>query len=111
MFRDDLTKKVIEYMDSIDELQGQIPSVMLIDFVVEKYKQHRNYPLTATDEAIEDDLYNHISTIAMAVVDMYSKMGAEGETSHTENGVTRKYESAYISTSIFIDVLPYVNIF
>lgn len=110
MFRDDLTKKVTEYMDSIDELKGQIPSSMLIDFVVEKYIQHRNYPSYVKSEAIDDDLYSHISTIAMAVIDMYSKMGAEGEISHSENGVTRQYESAYISTSIFIDVLPYVNI-
>lgn len=110
MFNEDLRNKVIEYMDSIDDFKGQIPSVMLIDFVVEKYKQHRNYPLYTKDDAINDDLYSHISTIAMAVVDMYAKMGAEGEKSHSENGVTRQYESAYISTSIFIDVLPYVNI-
>lgn len=110
MFIDDLTLKITDYMDSIDEFKGQVPNVMLIDFVIEKYKQHRNYPLHTAEEVIENDLYNHISTIAMAVVDMYSKMGAEGELSHTENGVSRKYESAYISSSIFIDVLPYVNI-
>lgn len=110
MFKDDLTKKVSEYMDSIDDFKGQIPSVMLIDFVVEKFMQHRNYPLSFKDEDIENDLYSHLSTIAMAVVDMYSKLGAEGEKSHTENGVTRQYETAYISASIFIDVLPYVNI-
>lgn len=111
MFIKDLTNKVTEYMDSIDELKGQIPSVMLIDFVVEKYKQHRNFPYAMTDDVIEQDLYNHMSTIAMAVVDLYSKLGAEGEISHTENGVTRQYENAYVSTSIFNDVLPYVNIF
>lgn len=110
MFTTDLTTKVQTYINSIDELAGQTPSPMLIDFVVEKFKQHRNYPLHFTDSIIEDDLYKHISTIAMAVVDMISKMGAEGEESHSENGVTRKYESAYISTNIFIDVLPYVNI-
>ena len=111
MFKEELTNLIEEYLFASSELDSQIPSEMLIDFVIEKFKQRRNYPARFTDEKIEQDLINHKTTIAMAVVDMYSKIGAEGEKSHTENGVTRQYESAYISSSIFIDVLPYVNIF
>ena len=111
MFRDSLISKVEEYKEAIPELAEQIISPFLIDFVIEKYKQHRNYPMSFTDKTIEDDLNNHITTIAMAVIDMLNKLGAEGEISHTENGVSRQYENAYVSTNIFYDVLPYVNIF
>ena len=48
--------------------------------------------------------------MAMAVVDIFVKSGAEGQTSHSENGVNRVYENAYISESVFKDVFPYVNI-
>lgn len=111
MFKDDLTAKVKEYTDFIPEMAGQTVSPMLIDFVIEKYAQHRNYPLSFKDDLKENDMYEHITTIAMAVVDMLNKIGAEGEKSHSENGVSRQYESAYVSTNLFYDVLPYVNIF
>ena len=65
----------------------------------------------ASDEKIEKDIEKHISTIAMAVVDLKMKEGAEGETSHSENSTSRTYENAYISSSIFKDVLPYVDTF
>lgn len=54
---------------------------------------------------------DHLSTLAMAVVDLKAKEGAEGETSHGENSTTRSYESAYISLSVFSDILPYVHTF
>lgn len=49
--------------------------------------------------------------IAMAVVDLKAKEGAEGETSHSENSISRSYENAYVSSSIFNDVLPYVHFY
>ena len=52
----------------------------------------------------------YIPIMAMAVVDLMCKEGAEGEISHSENGVNREYENAYISKSIFSNILPYVGI-
>lgn len=108
--REDLRIKASEYFDSIPEIAGQYPSPLLIDFVIEKYKQHRNYPSSFTAERIEADMTEHLATMAMAVVDLFMKAGAEGETSHSENGTSRSYENAYISNSVFKDVLPFVNI-
>ena len=45
----------------------------------------------------------------MAVVDLYLKVGAEGETVHNENGVNITYEDAYISSSVFKNVYPFVG--
>lgn len=111
MFRDNLITKVEEYKNFIPEMADDKVNPMLVDFVIEKYKQRRNYPTSFTEEIIENDLNEHLSTMAMAVVDMLNKLGAEGEKSHTENSVTRQYENAYISASLFSDVLPYVNIY
>lgn len=109
-FKEDLNELATEYLKSYDESEDVKVSPMLLDFVIEKYKQHRNFPSTFTEEKIDSDMRSHISTIAMAVVDIYMKSGAEGEKAHTENGVVRTYENAYISNSVFNDVLPYVKV-
>lgn len=103
--------KATEYFEEQPELAGESPSTLLVDFVIEKYKDLRNYPYSFSDEKIEKDIEKHISTISMAVVDLKMKEGAEGETSHSENSTSRTYENAYISSSIFKDVLPYVDTF
>jgi len=38
--------------------------------------------------------------------DLYNKAGAEGETSHSENGVSRSYESSWISQQLLNEVTP-----
>ena len=39
-------------------------------------------------------------------MDIYAKIGAEGEISHNENGVNRGYESSWISESLLQEVTP-----
>ena len=43
--------------------------------------------------------------IRMAL-DLYNKIGAEGELSHSENGVSRSYESSWISKELRNEVIP-----
>lgn len=43
------------------------------------------------------------------VVEMFSKRGAEGETSHSENGISRTYENGHVSTSLLKKVTPLVG--
>lgn len=110
MVREELISKATEYFKGIEELSMLVPSPLLIDFVIEKYKQHRNFPSSFNDEKIEQDMMEHLSTMAMAAVDLQMKVGAEGEISHSDSGVSRTYENAYISSSVFKDVLPYVKV-
>lgn len=42
-------------------------------------------------------------------MDMYNKIGAEGETQHIENGIHRNYESAWISKQLLSEVTPFVG--
>ena len=41
---------------------------------------------------------------------MLNKRGAEGQTSHTENGITRQYESADVPSSMLKTIAPYCGV-
>lgn len=41
---------------------------------------------------------------------LISKRGAEGETSHEENGTKRSYEAADIPESMLKDIIPFVSV-
>ena len=41
---------------------------------------------------------------------MISKRGAEGETSHSENGVSRSYASAGVSEELLREITPKVGV-
>lgn len=42
---------------------------------------------------------------------MFLKRGAEGETSHSENGINRHYESADVPESLLREVTPYAKVY
>lgn len=39
-------------------------------------------------------------------VELYNKQGAEGESAHSENGISRTYENAGISQSLLDEITP-----
>lgn len=43
-------------------------------------------------------------------LDLYNKQGAEGETAHSENGISRTYESSWISEQLLSEVTPYCGV-
>ena len=43
-------------------------------------------------------------------LDLYNKIGAEGELGHSENGVSRTYESSWISEQLLQEVTPLVGV-
>lgn len=43
-------------------------------------------------------------------LDLYNKQGAEGETAHNENGISRTYESSWISEQLLSEVTPYCGV-
>lgn len=50
------------------------------------------------------DRYN--SWIVRAALEMISKMGGEGETEHSENGVTRYYSAGTVSKELLQELTP-----
>lgn len=47
--------------------------------------------------------------VRIAVV-LFNKIGAEGETAHSENGISRTYESGDIPDSLLAEVIPMVGV-
>ena len=56
-----------------------------------KYQNNPEY--FNTEERIEKDLYEYFENIMGLALDRYSRIGADGESSHSENGISRTYEN------------------
>ena len=65
---------------------------------------NRRYPFGPPEGATVEVRYEHIQ-IAIAL-ELFSKMGAEGQLVHSENGISRTYEAADISPSLLRRILP-----
>lgn len=65
---------------------------------------NRRYPFGAPEGATLSPLHEQIQ-IRMAL-ELFSKMGAEGQISHQENGVYRGYEAGDVSQSLLKLIVP-----
>ena len=65
---------------------------------------NKRYPFGIPENATVPAQYEHIQ-IRIAV-ELYSKMGAEGQTAHAENGVSRTYASASVSEELLREITP-----
>jgi hypothetical protein len=63
----------------------------------------RRYPIGEQPADIEDRYKDLQIRIA---VEMFNKRGAEGETAHSENGVSRSYASANVSEDLLKEITP-----
>jgi hypothetical protein len=65
---------------------------------------NRRYPFGVPEGATVPTAYEHVQL--QIAVELYSKMGAEGQTAHSENGISRTYEAADISPSLLKRIVP-----
>lgn len=63
----------------------------------------RRYPFGEVPDEIEKRYQDLQIRIA---VELYNKRGAEGETSHSENGISRTYSSAGVSEELLREITP-----
>lgn len=70
---------------------------------IREVKNARKYPRNYTTEQIENDLQNYYSNIRNIALYDYNKIGAEGESSHNENGVSRAYTER---ERLFAGIIP-----
>ena len=63
----------------------------------------RRFPFGEQPEEIEAKYKDLQIRIA---VEMFNKRGAEGETAHSENGVSRSYASANVSEDLLKEITP-----
>jgi hypothetical protein len=68
---------------------------------------NRRYPFGAPEGVTLNALHEQIQ-LRMAV-ELYTKMGAEGQTMHIENGVHRTWEAGDVSPSLLKLIVPCVG--
>lgn len=68
---------------------------------------NKRYPFGAPEGSTVPAAYEHIQL--RIAVELFSKMGAEGQTAHDENGVKRTYEAADVSPSLLRQIVPCVG--
>lgn len=82
----------------------------IVDFVIEYASSGCNFPSHFKEENIVSDLERGKNSLAMACIDVYAKAGAEGQKSHSENGISRTYDSSWITFDLLSHFPNYVTI-
>lgn len=65
---------------------------------------NRRYPFGAPEGATLSALHEQIQL--RVAVELFNKMGAEGQTQHDENGIRRVWEAGDVSPSLLRYVIP-----
>lgn len=84
--------------------------IPIVDFVIETFVSKCSFYEYYTERKIVSILEKKKSAMAEACVEVYGKVGGEGELSHSENGISRVYESAWISEELFYGLPNYVKL-
>lgn len=104
-----VSEKAKQYLEEIGTVIEKYPS-SIVDFVIEYASGGCHFPKNFTEKQIVADLERGKNALAMACNDIYSKVGAEGQTSHSENGISRTYDSAWITFDLFANFPNYVTV-
>ena len=64
----------------------------------------RRYPFGYPEGTKVEARYEHIQI--QIATELFAKRGAEGQTAHGENGISRSYESADVSPSLLKRIVP-----
>jgi len=86
----------------------------LIEDVLESAKSailNRRYPF-GIPEGVTKVPAQYEDLQVRAAIDMINRIGVEGETQHTENGITRIYEdrNGWLSSTIMREVTPFCGV-
>jgi hypothetical protein len=79
----------------------------LISYLLEQSEGiilNRRYPFGAPEGATLSPLHEQIQM--RIVLELFSKMGAEGQVSMSENGISRVWEAADVSPSLLRQIIP-----
>lgn len=101
--------KAKQYMEETGDKIEKFPE-SVVEFVVEYVVENCHFPSHYKEHDIISIMEKRKSTLAMACVDVYAKAGAEGQTYHLENGISRTYKSAWISPDLLSNFPNYVTI-
>lgn len=111
MIKESIVENTLIYFETTGESISDEFLLLLVDSLVDEYKSKRNYPGYFTEEQIEADVAAYLNRkktyFATKVIPaMVGKIGAEGQVSHSENGISRTWET----DAWFSDVIPYCEV-
>lgn len=95
-------KAQLAVLISPDTASDELLDVLLLQ--AEGIVLNRRYPFGSPEGATVPTQYEHIQL--QIAVELFSKMGAEGQTAHKENGIDRTYEAADVSPSLLKRIVP-----
>ena len=96
--------KVAELLKpEVVETASVLPFVELAGAVI----LNRLYPFGDVEGKAVPPRYDSIQ--CMIAVDLWSKRGAEGQTSHSENGISRTWASSHVSPDLLRLIVPSVG--
>lgn len=107
---DYVSAKAKSYLEETGETVDKFPS-SIVDFVIEYADEKCHFPSSFSEKQKVDVLKKFKNSIAMACNDVYAKVGAEGQKSHSENDISRGYDSAWISPKLLSGLPNYAKIF
>ena len=89
---DELLKELLEDLENeiVEDFNKDILSSKLKNAYME-VMDARNYPDDYKEAAVEKDMKRYYSTIRNLALYDYNQVGAEGQTSHSENGTSRTW--------------------
>lgn len=110
---DDVKAKAKLYLVETDDESTYDDNFMfptsIVDFVVEFAIEQCHFPSRFKEQDIEDVLKKYTSSLAMACVDVYLKVGLEGQTSYSSNNYQRNFKSEWITPSLLNNLPNYVS--
>ena len=82
-------------------------SIDILSFLLEQAEGivlNQRFPFGVPENAAVPVAYEHIQI--QIAVELFSKLGAEGQVGHNENGVSRTWESGDVSQSLLKRIVP-----
>ena len=98
-----------EKVQMLESMTGETDQGILLTYlsIAQDKVLKRLYPFD--DTVMEMPSRYDLNQVQIACY-LLNKRGAEGETSHSENGVSRTYESGDVPDSLYRGIIPYAGV-
>ena len=98
-----------ERIEAVKRVSGETDIAVVSEYLdmAKGHIMRRRFPYGTTLYDVPEE-YHYIQ-IEVAVY-LLNKRGAEGQTSHNENGISRGYESASVPASLLRNIVPYCKV-
>lgn len=95
----------IEILSAMTDRKGSVLFAYLA--IAEDKVLRKLYPFDNENKTLPERY--HMTQVEIAAY-LLNKRGAEGETAHSENGISRSYEDGDVPSSLLRDIVPYAGV-